>query len=101
MYAPLMEVSTNVHTWVLGSFVLAIGAWEAAFAFVKWSHPGGSGFPPGLPLAILASIGAIALNVAAVRKKPSAVIILVALLSSGMAIVCLVYSVPHALFSGS
>jgi len=59
----------------IGSVALGVVAWWAFSAWGRWRDPGGSAFPPGLPLGIVAAVGSIVLYVLAARSRRLPIII--------------------------
>jgi len=75
------------------AFVMAVGAWQALFAWARWRHPGGSSFPPGPPLGVLLSVASVVLAVLALRRREGVVTALVCVLAVVLALGCLAYFV--------
>lgn len=74
----------------LAALGLSLGGFSALTAAVKWRHPGGPDLPGGLGLALLLSLLALLVSVAAVRLRPTVLTILAVVAPLLIALACLV-----------
>jgi len=84
---------------LLVAFLISIGGLRALIEWGKWRHPGGSQFPAGMSLGIVAVSASLVLIWIAVRRRPGFVTLLVAAPAVIFNVFCLYYIIAGMLFA--
>ncbi len=84
-------VHTEVSVWALLAMLLSVAGWRLLNEYVKWRSPGGSALPIGLPAAVLLLAASAALSIAAIRRRPGTLVVVMAIIPLAIVVGCTAY----------